>query len=76
MAKIQTQVRLIKVKETFEQVKEKMDYKWLELTEDTSFLNPHHAISVYFDSKEQRNKDEETERKIRLNRDYIIELYE
>lgn len=73
MAKIQTQVRLIKVKETVEQVKEKMDYKWLELTEDTSFLNPHSAIIVY---NEQRNKDEETERKIRLNRDYIIELYE
>lgn len=59
MAKIQTQVRLINVKETFEQVKEKMDFQWMELTEDTSFSITH-----------------EGEREIRLNRNYIIEVYD
>lgn len=57
MAKIQTEIRLIKVKETFEQVKEKMDLQWMELTEDTLVCH-------------------EGEREIRLNRNYIIEVYE
>ena len=64
MAKIQTQVRLINVKETFEQVKEKMDFQWMELTEDTSFFG------------ELSYKMQEGERQIRLNRNYIIEVYE
>ena len=59
MAKIQTQVRLINVKETFDEVKEKMDLQWMELTENTSFSITH-----------------EGEREIRLNRNYIIEVYE
>ena len=64
MAKIQTQVRLINVKETFEQVKEKMDLQWMELTEDTSFFG------------EMSGKTHKGEREIRLNRNYIIEVYE
>ncbi len=64
MAKIQTQVRLINVKETFEHVKEKMDLQWMELTEDTSFFG------------EMSGKMHEGEREIRLNRNYIIEVYE
>ena len=64
MAKIQTEIRLINVKETLEQVKEKMDLQWMELTEDTSFFG------------EMSNKMHEGEREIRLNRNYIIEVYE
>ena len=64
MAKIQTEIRLINVKETFEQVKEKMDLQWMELTEDISFFG------------EMSNKMHEREREIRLNRNYIIEVYE
>lgn len=64
MAKIQTQIRLINVKETFEQVKEKMDFQWMELTEDTSFFG------------EMSGKVHKHEREIILNRNYIIEVYE
>ena len=64
MAKIQTEIRLINVKETFEQVKEKMDLQWIELTENISFFG------------EMSNKMHEGEREIRLNRNYIIEVYE
>ena len=64
MAKIQTEIRLINVKETFEQVKEKMDLQWMELTEDTSFYG------------EITGKNYEHKRTIRLNRNYIIEVYE
>ena len=64
MAKIQTEIRLINVKETFNQVKEKMDLQWMELTEDISFFG------------EMSNKMHECEREIRLNRNYIIEVYE
>lgn len=64
MAKIQTEIRLINVKETFEQVKEKMDLQWMELTEDTTFYG------------ELSNKYHKGEREIKLNRNYIIEVYE
>lgn len=64
MAKIQTQIRLINVKETFDQVKEKMDLQWMELTEDTTFYG------------ELSGKYHKGEREIRLNRNYIIEVYE
>ena len=64
MAKIQTQARLITVKETFNQVKEKMEFQWLNLTEDTSFFG------------EITGKVHKEEREIALNRNYIIEFYE
>jgi len=64
MAKIQTEIRLINVKETFQQVKGKMGLQWMELTEDTSFFG------------EMSNKMHKGEREIRLNRNYIIEVYE
>lgn len=60
MAYIQTPTRLIKVKETYEEVYKAMEFQWMELTEDTSF---------YVSCKIHRG-----ERKIRLNRDYIIEV--
>lgn len=37
MANIQTPIRLINVKETYEEVINAMDLQWMELTEDTSF---------------------------------------
>ena len=64
MANIQTTIRLINVKETFEEVNGKMDFQWLKLTEDTSFFS------------EFSDKMHEGEREIRLNRRYIIEVYE
>ncbi len=64
MAKIQTKIRLINVKETFEEVKEKMNHKWMDLIEDTSFYG------------ELTQKMHESQREIRLNRRYIIEVYE
>ena len=64
MAKILTQERLITVKETFEQVKEKMDLQWIELTEDTSFFG------------QMTGKVHKGEREIILNRNYVIEFYE
>lgn len=62
MAYIQTPIRLIKVKETYEEVICKMDFQWIELTEDTSSYG------------ELSGKFYKSERKIRLNRDYIIEI--
>jgi hypothetical protein len=38
MAYIQTPIRLINVKETYEEVLKAMDFQWLEVTENTSFL--------------------------------------
>ena len=63
MANIQTLVRLIKVNETYEEVCKALDFQWMELTEDTSFYG------------EMSGKVHKGERKIRLNRDYIIEVY-
>lgn len=63
MTNIQTPIRLIKVKETYVNVLKSMDLQWMELTEDTSFYG------------EMTAKKYESERKIRLNRDYIIEVY-
>jgi len=62
MANIQTPIRLIKVNETYEEVINKMHFQWIELTEDTSFYS------------EMSGKVHKGERKIRLNRDYIIEV--
>lgn len=62
MANIQTPIRLIKVKETYEEVCEAMDLQWMELTEDTSVYG------------EMSGKIYKGERKIRLNRNYIIEV--
>ncbi len=62
MATIQTPVRSIKVLETLEQVKEKMDLQWMELTEDTTIF----IASEYVPMVE----------KIILNRNYIIEVYD
>ena len=61
MANIQTPIRLINVKETYEEVCKAMVFQWVELTEDTSF-------------GELSGKTHRDERKIRLNRDYIIEV--
>jgi hypothetical protein len=62
MANIQTPIRLINVKETYEEVLKAMDLQWMELTEDTSFYG------------EMTGKTHKGERKIRLNRNYIIEV--
>lgn len=62
MANIQTPIRLINVKETYEEVCKAMDLQWMELTEDTSFYG------------EINDKIYKSERKIRLNRNYIIEV--
>lgn len=62
MANIQTPIRLINVKESYKEVYEKMSFQWLELTENTSFFG------------EMSGKDYNRERKIRLNRDFIIEV--
>ena len=62
MASIQTTNRVINVKETYEEVINKMHFQWIELTEDTSFYD------------EWSGKVHKDERKIRLNRDYIIEV--
>jgi len=62
MANIQTPIRLIKVNETYEEVCKAMVFQWVELTEDTSFYG------------EWSGKVHKGERKIMLNRDYIIEV--
>lgn len=62
MASIQTTNRLIKVKETYDEVFKAMDLKWIEVTEVTSFYG------------DMSGKIHERERKIRLNRNYIIEV--
>jgi hypothetical protein len=59
MANIQTPNRQICVKETYEEVCKAMVFQWVELTE---------VIWFYGD------KTYKDERKIRLNRDYIIEV--
>ena len=64
MANIQTSIRLINVKETYEEVCKALDFQWLELTEDTSFFYGDELTGRFF----------EGERKIRLNRNYIIEV--
>lgn len=61
MANIQTPIRMINVKETYEEVCNAMESKWLELTEKTYFYA-------------RPSELHEGERKIRLNRDYIIEV--
>ena len=61
MANIQTPIRLINVKETYEEVCKAMVFQWVELTEDTSF-------------GELSGKMHKGEQKIKLNRDYIIEV--
>jgi hypothetical protein len=70
MAYIQTPIRLINVKETYEEVLKAMDLQWMEVTENTSFGElsgeMHEDVFVNIDIK--------GERKIRLNRDYIIEI--
>ena len=62
MASIQTPIRLINVKETYEEVINKMHFQWMELTEVTWYYG------------EWSGKTHKDERKIRLNRDYIIEV--
>jgi len=62
MANILTPIRLIKVNETYEEVCKALDFQWMELTEDTSYYG------------EMSGKIHEGERKIRLNRNYIIEI--
>ncbi len=62
MASILTPIRLIKVNETYEEVCKAMVFQWVELTEDTSFFG---------ELSGEMHKDE---RKIMLNRDYIIEV--
>lgn len=62
MAYIQTPIRLINVKETYEEVLKAMDFQWMEVTENTSFYDEAKECLVKFTKK------------IRLNRDYIIEI--
>ena len=62
MANIQTPNRLINVKETYEEVLKAMGLQWIEVTEDTSFYGV------------MTGKIHKGERKIRLNRNYIIEV--
>jgi hypothetical protein len=62
MAGIQTPIRRITVKETYEEVCKAMDFQWMELTEVIWFYG------------EMSGNTHESERKIRLNRDYIIEI--
>lgn len=62
MANIQTPIRLIKIKETYEEVCKAMVFQWMELTE---------VILFYSEWSVETHKEE---RKIRLNRDYIIEV--
>lgn len=62
MANIQTTIRLIKVKETYGEVLKAMGLQWMEVTEDTSF------------GGEMSGEVHKGERKIMLNRNYIIEV--
>ena len=62
MASIQTANRQISVKETYEEVCKALEFQWIELTE---------VIWFYGEWSGKTHKDE---RKIRLNRDYIIEV--
>jgi hypothetical protein len=72
MANIQTPIRLIKVKETYEEVCKALDFQWMELTEDTSWIELTED-TLFFGA--MSGKIYESERKIRLNRDYIIEVH-
>lgn len=63
MAKVQTTIRLINVKETYEQVYKAMDFQWLDLNENIIFHG------------EMSGKTHKQERPIRINRDYIVEIY-
>lgn len=63
MANIQTPIRLINVKETYEEVCKAMEFQWMELTEVILFYG------------EWSGKTHKGEQKIRLNRDYIIEVH-
>ena len=62
MASIQTTNRVINVKETYEEVCKALEFQWIELTEVILFYG------------EWSGKTHRDERKIRLNRDYIIEV--
>ncbi len=62
-ALIQTTTRLITVKETYEEIYSLMDFQWLEVTEDMSFYGEI--------TKQMHFQD----RKIRLNKDYIVEVH-
>lgn len=63
MTKIQTQERLIDVKETLDEVRVKLKYcQWIELTEDITQID--------------NDKVYDSQRKILLNIDHIIEIYE
>ena len=63
MANIQTPIRLINVMESYEEIVKAMELQWMELTEDCTFYG------------EMSNATHKRERKIKLNRDYIIEVY-
>lgn len=62
MASIQTSIRRINVKETYEEVCKALEFQWIELTEVIWFFG------------ELSGKTDKGEMKIRLNRDYIIEV--
>lgn len=64
MAKIQTTVRIITVKETTDEVFKAMQWPWVDLIEDTSFYG------------ELTGNRHESERKIKLYRECILEIYE
>ena len=63
MVKIETTTRVIRVKETLEEVVNLMGYHWVSVTEDTSFYG------------ELSGKIHELEREIKINRDHIITYY-
>ena len=62
MASIQTPIRRINVKETYEEICKALACQWIELTEVNLFYG------------EWSGKMHRDERKIKLNRDYIIEI--
>jgi hypothetical protein len=64
MAAIQTTLRVITVRESVSQVLEAMEDKMMLLTEDTTYFS------------DRTLKEYKDQRKIRLNRDYIIEVYD
>jgi hypothetical protein len=63
MANIQTPIRLINVTETYDEVVKAMEVQWMELTEDCSFYG------------EMSSSTHKRQRKIKLNRDHIIEIH-
>jgi hypothetical protein len=64
MATIQTTLSVITVRETLSQVLAAMEDKMMLLTEDTTYFS------------DRTLKEYKDQRKIRLNRDYIIEVYD